>query len=50
MQRELAALLERPVDLAPKDGLKPVGRQDVLANTEIIYAESRLPRRKTNVV
>jgi predicted nucleotidyltransferase len=38
MQRELAALLERPVDLVPKDGLKPVIRQDVLASTEVIYA------------
>jgi len=38
MQRELAALLERPVDLVPKDGLKPVIRRDVLASTEVIYA------------
>jgi predicted nucleotidyltransferase len=38
MQRELMALLERPVDLVPKDGLKPVIRQDVLASTEVIYA------------
>ena len=38
MQRELAALLERPVDLVPKDGLKPLIRQDVLASTEVIYA------------
>ena len=38
MQRELTALLERPVDLIPKDGLKPVVRQDVLASTEVIYA------------
>jgi len=38
MQRELTALLERPVDLVPKDGLKPVIRQDVLASTEVIYA------------
>ena len=38
MQRELMALLEHPVDLVPKDGLKPVIRQDVLASTEVIYA------------
>jgi predicted nucleotidyltransferase len=38
MQRELAALLERPVDLVPKDGLKPLIRQDVLSSTEVIYA------------
>ena len=38
MQRELTALFERPVDLVPKDGLKPVIRQDVLASTEVIYA------------
>jgi hypothetical protein len=38
MQRELPALLERPVDLVPKDGLKPVIRRDVLASTEVIYA------------
>ena len=37
MQRELTALLERPVDLVPKDGLKPVIRQDVLAGAEVIY-------------
>jgi hypothetical protein len=39
MQRELTALFERPVDLVPKDGLKPVIRRDVLANTEIIHAD-----------
>ena len=38
MQRELTALLGRPVDLIPKDGLKPVIRQDVLASSEVIYA------------
>jgi uncharacterized protein len=38
MHRELTSLLERPVDLVPKDGLKPVIRQDVLASTEVIYA------------
>lgn len=38
MQRELTALLERPVDLVPLDGLKPVLRQDVLTSAEVIYA------------
>ena len=38
MQRELTALLERPVDLVPKDGFKPVIRRDVLASAEVIYA------------
>ena len=38
MQRELAALLEHPIDLVPKDGLKPAIREDVLASAEIIYA------------
>ncbi len=38
MQRELAALFERPVNLVPKDGLKPVIRREVLASTEVIYA------------
>ena len=38
MQRELTALLERPVDLVPKDGLKPLIRQEVLNSTEVIYA------------
>jgi hypothetical protein len=38
MQRELAELLNRPVDLVPMDGIKPVIRESVLANTEEIYA------------
>jgi len=38
MQRELTELLQRPVDLVPKDGLKPLIRDEVLANAEIIYA------------
>ena len=39
MQRELAVLLERPVDLVPKDGLKSVIRQEVLDSTEAMYAK-----------
>ena len=38
MQRELAELLKRPVDLVPMDGIKPVIRDSVLANIEEIYA------------
>ena len=38
MQRELTELLNRPVDLVPKDGLKPLIRDDVLTNTEVVYA------------
>ena len=38
MQRELAELLNHPVDLVPLDGIKPVIRESVLANTEEIYA------------
>lgn len=38
MQRELTALLKRPVDLVPMDGLKPVIRSSVLSNIEEIYA------------
>jgi len=38
MQRELSDLLGRPVDLVPKNGLKPLIKQDVLAEAEVIYA------------
>lgn len=38
MQRELEALLGRPVDLIPKDGLKPVIRNQVLATARVLYA------------
>jgi predicted nucleotidyltransferase len=38
MQRELTALLHRSVDLVPKDALKPLIRDTVLANTEVVYA------------
>src|SRR3954447_24966999 len=37
MQQELEALVERPVDLVPKLGLKPLIRDAVLADREIIY-------------
>jgi hypothetical protein len=38
LQRELAELLGRPVDLVPRMGLKPVIRKEVLASAEEIYA------------
>jgi predicted nucleotidyltransferase len=38
MQRELTSLLKRKVDLVPKSGLKPLIRQAVLSNTELLYA------------
>jgi predicted nucleotidyltransferase len=38
MQRELEALLGRKVDLVPKDGLKPVIRNHVLATARVLYA------------
>jgi predicted nucleotidyltransferase len=38
MQRELSALLGRPVDLVPLDGLKPVVREEVLPRAEVLYA------------
>ncbi len=38
LQRELADLLGRPVDLVPKKGLKPVIRPGVLSEARPIYA------------
>ena len=38
MQRELSRLFKRPVDLVPMDGLKPVIRNSVLSNIEVVYA------------
>ena len=38
MQRELSFLLGRPVDLVPRDGLKPVLREKVLSSAEVLYA------------
>ncbi len=38
MQRELTELFNRPVDLVPMDGLKPVIRDSVLSNIEEVYA------------
>jgi predicted nucleotidyltransferase len=38
MQRELEALLGRKVDLVPKDGLKPLIRDHILATARVLYA------------
>ena len=38
MRRELAELLQRPVDLVPKEGLKPKIREVVLSSAEVVYA------------
>ncbi len=38
MQRELAEMFKRPVDLVPQDGLKPVIRETILAEAREIYA------------
>ncbi len=38
MQRELAAIFNRPVDLVPQDGLKPVIRDSVLGEAQELYA------------
>ena len=38
MQRELSGLFQRPVDLVPMDGLKPVIRESVLSDIEEVYA------------
>jgi predicted nucleotidyltransferase len=38
MQRELSDLFQRPVDLVPMDGLKPVIRESVLSSAQDVYA------------
>jgi len=40
MQGELEALLGRKVDLVPKDGRKPVVRDQVLTTARVLYAAS----------
>ncbi|MBI3941584.1 MAG: nucleotidyltransferase family protein [Chloroflexi bacterium] len=39
MQRELAAVLGRPVDLVPKGGLKPRIRQAILDSRQVVYVK-----------
>src|SRR5205085_2041362 len=38
MQRELATIFRRPVDLVSKAGLKPRIRQEVLSTMKVLYA------------
>ena len=38
MQRELAELFGRQVDLVPRDGLKPLIRDSVLDSAQVLYA------------
>jgi predicted nucleotidyltransferase len=38
MKRELSVLFQRPVDLVPQDGLKPIIRESVLSSAEEVYA------------
>ena len=38
LQRELALLLQRPVDVVPRDGLKPLIRDQVLSDAKVVYA------------
>ena len=38
MERELAALLGCPVDLVPREGLKPKIREAILSSAEAVYA------------
>jgi len=39
MQRELSAILNRPVDLVPKGGLKTKIRDIVISNAKVLYAQ-----------
>ena len=39
IQRELAELLQRPVDLVPQTGLKPLIHESVLASSRELYAQ-----------
>ena len=38
LQRELAEVFGRPVDLVPRDGLKPGLKDEVLADARTLYA------------
>lgn len=38
IRRELSQLLQRQVDLVPREGLKPLIRESVLSNAEVVYA------------
>ena len=38
LQAELSILFARPVDLVPKNGLKPALRAEVLSQAQVLYA------------
>ncbi|TAK34988.1 MAG: nucleotidyltransferase [Chloroflexota bacterium] len=38
IQRELATILQRRVDLVPKRGLRPLIRESVLSSMQVLYA------------
>ncbi len=38
MQLELSQILQREVDLAPRDSLKPLIKDEILADLEVVYA------------
>ncbi len=38
LARRLSEILGRKVDLVPKEGLKPLLRQEVLSHTEVLFA------------
>jgi predicted nucleotidyltransferase len=38
MQRELSAILNRPVDLVPEGGLKAKIRESVISSAKVLYA------------
>ena len=38
IQRELTDLFQRPVDLVPRNGLKPIIREQILSQAELLYA------------
>ena len=38
MQQELSNLLQRQVDLVLRDGLKPLIKDEILSNLEVVYA------------
>ncbi len=38
IRRELSQLLQRQVDLVSREGLKPLIRESVLSNSEVVYA------------
>lgn len=39
MEQELEQLFGRRVDLVPKDGLKPLIRDEVIRSAQVVYAE-----------